>query len=231
MRERAGNPFGVGTGVRGRTGGRTPGHAQPHTPPHAGPGNGPVRGPGRAGSRPAVRALSRVLWRDRSLAGAALLAAGLVVAAPGAAQDPAPPSPGSEEEAVLEVIQDLFDAMAERDTARAAEILHPEGQFFRIPVPFEGDVPEPNSHQSFVENLAGPGPDLLERMEHAEALVHRGIASAWTPYDFYADGEFSHCGVNAFTLVRGDAGWRITGIVYTVEPDPDACLDGLGPGS
>jgi hypothetical protein len=31
------------------------------------------------------------------------------------------------------------------------------------------------------------------------------------------DGKFSHCGVDAITLVRTDAGWRIASFVYTVE--------------
>lgn len=43
------------------------------------------------------------------------------------------------------------------------------------------------------------------------------------------DGKFSHSGVDAFSLVRDETGWRIVGILYTVEPDPDACLEDLGP--
>lgn len=136
--------------------------------------------------------------------------------------------PADPEAEVLEVVQALFDAIGERDTELAAEVLHPEGQFYALSLPFEG-VPEPRSHQEFIESLAEPGPDLLERMRDPEVRVHERIATAWTPYEFYADGEFSHCGVNAFTLIRGETGWRITGIVYTVESDPNACLEGLGP--
>ena len=137
----------------------------------------------------------------------------------------APPDPEAE---VLEVIQQLFDAIEERDTEMAEEVLHPDGQVYRLPLPFEG-VPEPASNPDFIEGLGEPGPDLLERMGDAEVLVHERMASAWTPYEFYADGEFSHCGVNAFNLIRDETGWRITGIVYTMEPDPDDCLEGLGP--
>ena len=39
------------------------------------------------------------------------------------------------------------------------------------------------------------------------------------PYDFHRDGEFSHCGVDAFTLVRTESGWKISGGVYTVETE------------
>jgi len=48
-------------------------------------------------------------------------------------------------------------------------------------------------------------------------MVHEGIAVVWTPYEFHVNGEFSHCGVDAFSLVRIDGQWKIAGIVYTVE--------------
>lgn len=167
-----------------------------------------------------------------SRAAAVLSIATLVCAAllssPLHAQTPGNGGAPAVQEEVLDVVQGLFDAIEERDTDRAAELLHPDGQFFRVPLPFE-ELPPPAPHEEFVQSLAEPGPDLLERMENPEVQVHERLASAWTPYEFYAGGEFSHCGVNAFHLVRDDAGWRIVGIVYTVEPDPDACLEGLGP--
>jgi hypothetical protein len=43
------------------------------------------------------------------------------------------------------------------------------------------------------------------------------IATVWAPYDFWIDGKFSHCGVDAFDLIKTDKGWRIAGGAYTVE--------------
>jgi hypothetical protein len=40
----------------------------------------------------------------------------------------------------------------------------------------------------------------------------------WTPYDLYRNGSFSHCGVDAFTLVRGTRGWLVASVIYTIEP-------------
>jgi hypothetical protein len=34
-------------------------------------------------------------------------------------------------------------------------------------------------------------------------------------YAFYLDDQFSHCGVNAFQLVRMEAGWQIIQITDT----------------
>ncbi|MEM0542129.1 hypothetical protein WFZ85_05850 [Flavobacterium sp. j3] len=45
------------------------------------------------------------------------------------------------------------------------------------------------------------------------------MAHAWTPYEFYVNGKFSHKGVNAFTLFKDGSleasGWKIIHIVDT----------------
>jgi hypothetical protein len=41
------------------------------------------------------------------------------------------------------------------------------------------------------------------------------MATAWTPYNFYFNGKFSHCGVNNFVLVKQDNGWKIQYIIDT----------------
>jgi len=58
---------------------------------------------------------------------------------------------------------------------------------------------------------------VRERMWNPEVRIRGFIASVWTPYDFWSDGKFSHCGVDAFNLIKTDEGWRIAGGTYTVE--------------
>lgn len=41
------------------------------------------------------------------------------------------------------------------------------------------------------------------------------LAIAWTPYKFYFNGEFHHCGINSFQLVRINGEWRIQYIIDT----------------
>lgn len=41
------------------------------------------------------------------------------------------------------------------------------------------------------------------------------LATAWTPYQFYYNGNFSHCGVNSFQLVRLQGGWKIQYLIDT----------------
>ncbi len=74
--------------------------------------------------------------------------------------------------------------------------------------------------QTFAEmdaGLAANDAQLLERMWDATVLVHGPLAQVWTPYDFYVDGEFSHCGVDSFTLIKTPEGWTVSSVAYTVE--------------
>jgi hypothetical protein len=38
----------------------------------------------------------------------------------------------------------------------------------------------------------------------------------WAPYDFYIDGEFSHCGVDVFDLIQLEGQWKLANSMYTV---------------
>ena len=45
--------------------------------------------------------------------------------------------------------------------------------------------------------------------------VDGAMGHAWTPYEFYLDGKFSHKGVNAFTLFKEKDQWKIIYIIDT----------------
>lgn len=54
-----------------------------------------------------------------------------------------------------------------------------------------------------------------ERITFGTVLVDGPLAIAWTPYKFYYEGKFSHCGVNSFQLVRLNGEWKIQYIIDT----------------
>jgi hypothetical protein len=63
---------------------------------------------------------------------------------------------------------------------------------------------------------------FTERGFDPEVTVAGPIAVVWLPYDFYVDGRWSRCGVDAFTLLRTEAGWRIATVAWSVA-QPPAC--------
>jgi hypothetical protein len=120
----------------------------------------------------------------------------------------------SDERAVVAAVQSLFDAMESKDVAAAREVLLPEGFFVRVE---DGtDSVRSFTTEEFLASFAREE-QFLERMWEPKVMIHGDIASVWTPYDFYLGGEFSHCGIDAFQIVRTDARWKIATVTFTVE--------------
>ncbi len=67
----------------------------------------------------------------------------------------------------------------------------------------------------------GPS-DFTERGFGATARVQDRVAQVWVPYDLYIGTTWSHCGVDAFTLLKSDGRWRVASLIYTIE-QPPAC--------
>jgi hypothetical protein len=132
------------------------------------------------------------------------------------------------EEAVLTTVQRFFDTMLARDVEGAREILVPEGQFFSVRIVDGKKVVRSSTNEEYLNGLASAEGDWLERTWDPEVRIQGDLATVWAPYDFFVDGEFSHCGVDAFHLMKIEGTWKITGGSYTVERE--GCVPSpLGP--
>jgi len=54
-----------------------------------------------------------------------------------------------------------------------------------------------------------------ERITFDVIKIDGPLAIAWTPYKFYFNGTFSHCGVNSFQLVKINNDWKIQYLIDT----------------
>ena len=70
---------------------------------------------------------------------------------------------------------------------------------------------------------------FLERMWDPSVLVDGPTAAVVTPYDFWIEGRFSHCGSDTFLFLKTDAGWKITSVAYDVRPPAECAPSPLGP--
>lgn len=52
-----------------------------------------------------------------------------------------------------------------------------------------------------------------ERLLGYKVEIDGNLAHVWTPYEFWFNENFSHCGANSFTLARFDDGWKIIHII------------------
>jgi hypothetical protein len=128
------------------------------------------------------------------------------------------PDRTEEERAVLMAVQRFFDTMTSKNAAGARQVLDPEGDFVSVRWNSDGGrVVRRAPNSAYLRGLETETATYLERMWDSEVRVHGPIAIVWTPYDFHIDGKFSHCGIDAFQLLRTETGWTVTGGTYTVE--------------
>jgi Putative lumazine-binding len=52
-----------------------------------------------------------------------------------------------------------------------------------------------------------------ERLLDYEINIDGNLANVWTPYEFWFNGNFSHCGSNSFTLAKTTDGWKIIHLI------------------
>lgn len=57
--------------------------------------------------------------------------------------------------------------------------------------------------------------DADERISFDMVKTDGALAIAWTPYQFYYKGQFSHCGVDSYQLVRINGEWKIQYLIDT----------------
>lgn len=117
---------------------------------------------------------------------------------------------------VAELTQALLAALSAADTASLARLLVPGAAIHSVRETETGPSLRTVSREEFLLSLGGEGQELLERMWDPVVFVDGAVAVVWTPYDFHLDGEFSHCGTDVFSFLKGPEGWQVASITYNV---------------
>ncbi len=127
-------------------------------------------------------------------------------------------SQSAPQQEVQAVIERFFEGFHQRDTAKMRTVLHDDVHMQRIGRDAAGapELVEESIHD-FLTSMAAL-PDTLqiqERLLDYRIRIDGDMAHAWTPYEFYLQGAFHHCGVNSFQLFRDPEGWKIIYIIDT----------------
>lgn len=109
--------------------------------------------------------------------------------------------------------------MAKSDWAKAEPVMLGDAVLYGYRIVNDDLVLSRVTAGDYLESMRGRDDQLLERIWDVEILQHDRLATVWTPYDFYLNGEFHHCGRNSFSLIRDDQGWRIASVVYSMLTD------------
>ena len=121
------------------------------------------------------------------------------------------------DDAVLKTVQAFFDTMAAKDVEGARKILQPQGRFHAMRMrDGKPDVRAFSNEEYFADLASVEAEDARADLESGSANPRpdrHGVA----PYDFWIDGKLSHCGTDAFDLIKTEEGWKLAGGVYTIE--------------
>lgn len=121
------------------------------------------------------------------------------------------------EDSVKAVVNKMFTAMKTADGTLLRTCFSDSIVFQTIARNKEGNMIVRNEDAAgFADFVSKAKPGSLDEQITFEVVKTDGpLAIAWTPYNFYFEGKFSHCGVNSFQLVRFNGEWKIQYIIDT----------------
>ena len=123
----------------------------------------------------------------------------------------------SPEDFVKAAVNKLFEGMKDANASMVAEAFADSAILQTFSRDTEGKIVIRNEQvRDFSEFVSKQKKGSLDEQITFETVKIDGpLAIAWTPYKFYFDGKFSHCGVNSFQLVRLNGQWKIQYLLDT----------------
>ena len=123
----------------------------------------------------------------------------------------------STEDSVKATVNKLFEGMKNADAALVSDSFSDSAILQTIGINKEGQVVIRNEQVKDFADFVGRQKKGAadERISFETIKIDGPLAIAWTPYKFYYEGKFSHCGVNSFQLVRINNQWKIQYLIDT----------------
>jgi hypothetical protein len=123
----------------------------------------------------------------------------------------------TEKQAIKKVIETFFEGLHKGDSTIMETTLHKEIKIQTTATNREQvKFLKTESRQQLLTNIANKKPTDVykEKLLSYDIKVDGNLASVWTPYEFYYNGNFSHCGANSFQLFNNNGTWEI---IYLVD--------------
>ena len=129
-------------------------------------------------------------------------------------------APRTDREEILAVLGRMTRAMEQRDTALLTGVFAPEARLVGMR-PRGGDTAMQSlTVQQFAEFVAKDKRDRwVERLHEPEVRIDGTLATVWARYDFSFGSQHSHCGTDAFQLLRLAEGWKIVSLADTYRKE------------
>lgn len=135
-----------------------------------------------------------------------------------------------EETAVLVAMDRYMTAISESDFEAQAEMQAPGGMTYQWRPAENGGMHITAHPNTYWTDSSREGEHVYrERYWSPAVMIRGGIAVVWAPYEFWIDGETSHCGIDVVDFVKIDGKWLVSNAMWTVEPDACAELRPVDP--
>ncbi len=122
-----------------------------------------------------------------------------------------------ETNAVIESVDIFFETMKSKNVNLASKVVMPDARFIFVSQQDGVPIIKYRTGQEHLDSLSETKHNLRERLWNRKVRIQDAIATLWASYDFWIDDKFSHCGIDAFQLIRIDDSWIISGGSFTVE--------------
>ncbi|MEP0987712.1 nuclear transport factor 2 family protein [Ekhidna sp.] len=118
---------------------------------------------------------------------------------------------------IMQVINNVFEAMRTSDSTLLKSSFVEKPNTFTSFINQEGkSTLVTGDFQRFINAVGQPKDQVWnEPIWNEKVEVDGNLASVWVDYAFYVDDQFSHCGVDAFHLIKQEDGWKIFHLVDT----------------
>jgi hypothetical protein len=123
----------------------------------------------------------------------------------------------TEQDSIKTTVNAVFTAIRNADTVLFKSCFTDQPVFQTIKLNTDGKLMVKDENFSeFLKVIAAlPKNTGDERIVFDAIQVDGVLASVWTPYRFYMNNVFSHCGVNNFVLVKFSGQWKIQYLIDT----------------
>lgn len=126
-----------------------------------------------------------------------------------------------EEQAVMKPIEAMFKGMATGDSTLIRQQFENEITMVTVFKNKEGKATlrREQSLDGFLKAVAGKHEPFNEPIWNVDIRIDGDLALVSCDYAFYLGKAFSHCGIDAWQLIKRDDGWKIFHLVDTRKKD------------
>ena len=123
-----------------------------------------------------------------------------------------------DEKAAKQAVIQFFEGFHEKDSVLMQQVVHKDIILQTTFTTKDGKAVLKNGNaNNFIKAVVNrrDSPTWDERIQSYNVQVDGTMANVWTPYEFWLDGKFLHCGVNSFQLFKDNGQWKIIYLIDT----------------